>query len=409
MQRKTFHILILLCLLLFPTIVHASLTKRVTVYVTYSICSVCPDDPMRVMYERYLDKLWALRELNADIQMRTIDVEPELERDLAELYQKIGVPEDIPTSLTLVVSIDEKYVFINHVPVRIIYDFLAKHSEKYGKLVVYKEAVQDLYKVVDDVGNVLECEIENSVAECFTLSSQDVFSWSTLSLVVFGGLLDSVNPCAFTVMLFFITLLYIRGSTIWDDNKMGKSMILLFGSTYILAIYLSYLIIGLTLLEVIRIIPFPHLASKLGGFVVLLIGLIKIGDVFWPGRWISLKLSPSQWDKISVWMRRVSLPTTFTVGVLVALFEFPCTGGIYIAILSILSTKTVFAKGLTYLLIYNAAFIFPLIAILILAIKIEIKHFSLRKWQQEKGKHMGALESLIYIGLGFFMLFSGLV
>lgn len=399
----------LLFFLFISSFVDVQSTHDVVVYVTYSICNVCPDDPIRVMYERYLDELWALRELDTDIQVRAIDVEPDLKRDLVELYQKIGVPEDIPTSLTLVVSIDEKHVFINHVPVRIIYDFLAKHSGKYKRLVVYKEAVQDLYKVIDDVGNVLECEIKNSVTECSPLSMQDIFSWSTLSLVVFSGLLDGVNPCAFTVMLFFITLLYIRGSDLWDDNKMGKSMILLFGSTYILAIYLSYLIIGLTLLEVIRIIPFPHLASKLGGFVVLIIGLIKIGDVFWPGRGMSLKLSHSQWDKIGIWMRRVSLPATFTVGVLVALFEFPCTGGIYIAILSILSTKTVFTKGLTYLLIYNAAFIFPLIAVLILAIKIEIKHFSLRKWQQEKGKHIGVLESLIYIGLGIFMLISGLV
>ena len=341
--------------------------------------------------------------------MREIDDEPDLERDLAELYQKLGVPDDIPTGFTLVVSIDEKYLFINHVPVRIIKDFLANYAERYRKIIVFRDEARDQYRVIDDAGNIMEGKVENSIAELLLLPSQSFFPWSTLSLLVFSGLLDGINPCAITVMLFLVTLLYIRGSITWEHPQTKKGMVLLFGSTYISAVYLTYLIIGLTLREAIEMVPFPHLVSKVGALVVIIAGIIKIKDVFWPGRGISLKLSPSRWEKTRRWMRKASLPATFTVGALVALFEFPCTGGIYIAILSILANSTTSMRGLTYLIIYNAAFILPLIAILILTTKKEIMNFSLRRWQQNKGKHLGLLESLIYISLGVFLLILGLV
>jgi len=161
-------------------------------------------------------------------------------------------------------------------------------------------------------------------------------------------------------------------------------------------------------MEPLYIIPI-HLVSKMGALVVIAAGIIKIKDRFWPGRGVSLKLSPSRWETTRKWMRKATLPATFITGTLVALFEFPCTGGIYFAILSILATRTTFVEGLTYLLLYNVAFILPLMAILILASKKEIIEFSLRKWQQQEAKSMGLVEGLIYIGLGAFLLLSGIV
>jgi len=98
--------------------------------------------------------------------------------------------------------------------------------------------------------------------------------------------------------------------------------------------------------------------------------------------------------------------TIFAVGALVGLFEFPCTGGIYIAILSMLAIRTTFLEGVMYLLVYNVAFVLPLIAIIVFASKKEVRDFSLRRWQQHGAKHMELLESLIYLGLGAFLLIS---
>jgi len=355
-------------------------------------------------FERYMVDLWTL--FADGVKSKTIDNEPELIGVLAELYQDFGVPEDIPHDYTLVVKIDEKYLFINHVPVKIIKDFLENYSEEYRKIILFHDEILEQYTLIDGSGNIYEGRIERSISEILLPSNQGSFPLSTLSLILVSGLLDGINPCAFTVILFLITFLYLRGSIKWEDTARKKRMILLYGSAYITAVYLTYLAIGLTLREVIQFIPFPNLISKIAGLVVIAAGVIKIKDVYWPGRGISLKLSPSRWEKIRNSMRRVSLPATFLVGALVALFEFPCTGGIYIAILSTLATRTTFYAGLTYLLIYNVAFVLPLIAILVLASRKEVIDFSLSQWQENRGKYLGLLEGIVYIGLGFIIAIS---
>jgi len=257
---------------------------------------------------------------------------------------------------------------------------------------------------MDDEGNIMEGKIENSIADILPFPP-----WSILSLVVVSGLLDGINPCAFAVLLFLVTLLFAMGTTTWGHPQRIKRMALLFGSTYILAVYLTYLIIGLTLRQAIAMVPFPHLVSKVAALIVIAAGMIKTKDRFWPGRGISLKLSPSHWETTRKWMYKATLPATFIAGALVAFFEFPCTGGIYLAILSMLATRTAFMEGLTYLLFYNVAFILPLMAVLILASKREIIEFSIRKWQQRGEKNMRLMEGLIYTGLGAFLLLSGLL
>ena len=53
----------------------------------------------------------------------------------------------------------------------------------------------------------------------------------------------------------------------------------------------------------------------------------------------------------------------FFLGVLVGLFEFPCTGGPYLMILALLHDKATFTSGAAYLIYYNLIFVSPLILI----------------------------------------------
>jgi len=306
---------------------------------------------------------------------------------------------------TLVVCIDEKFLFINHVPVGIITDFLTNYAEDYAKIAVLRDEVRGLYKVMDEEGHIIECKLEQSIVECLPCS-HSVAPWSILSLVVVNGLLDGINPCAFAALIFFIALQFAIGFI--DFAEKAKRRVLLFGSTYIIAVYLTYLTIGITLKHMIEIIPFPHLVSKIGVVILIAAGVINILDYFWPGRGISLKLSPSRWKTARNWMRKATFPATFVVGVIIALFEFPCTGGIYVAILGMLAMRTTFLEGFTYLLFYNIAFIFPLIVILVIASNKRLMRFSLRRWQQHQGKYMTILVGIIYISLGAFLLSASL-
>jgi cytochrome c biogenesis protein CcdA len=51
-------------------------------------------------------------------------------------------------------------------------------------------------------------------------------------------------------------------------------------------------------------------------------------------------------------------------GFLVGLCTFPCSGGIYIAIIGLLASQTTYLRGVSYLGLYNLAFIAPLLIIL---------------------------------------------
>ena len=339
-----------------------------------------------------------------DIELIRLDAD-----ELKEVCDSLDVPEYMQG--TTLVSIDEKFLFINYVPTSIIREFLANHTQEYERIIVFKDVLHGTYKIIDDEGHVTDCDMIStdlsSISECLSHPCDlDSSTWKVLSLVVISGFLDGINPCAFAVLLYFVTLLFATG---FGTQEWEKRRILELGSLYIVAIYITYLAIGLAIQHAITNLPFTPQISMIGALVVIAAGIIKLKDRFWPDRGVSLKLSPDQWETVRRWMRKATFPATFTVGIMVTVFEFPCTGGIYIAILGILGTQTTFIRGLTYLLLYNLAFILPLIAILLLAFIKELGNFSIIKWKNQEKKQMNLIEGSIYITLGIFLLLLGFV
>jgi cytochrome c biogenesis protein CcdA len=369
---------------------------RVVVYLTYS-CPFCSSDAWSALFEQYYDELWAsLKQVG--IRLRSINSEPELDRDLARLYQELEVPETMRIMYTLVVSVDEKFLFISLVPVPIITDFLANCSKDYDKIAVLRNEVRDSYMVMDGQGRTFEYKMNLSFRDRLPYSHL-ANPWPIVSLLLVSGLLDGINPCAFAVIIFFISLQFATGSVNFLEKTRRKVMLL--GSTYIAAVYLTYLTIGVTLKQTIQIIPCPHMVSRIGMTVLILAGIVHIKDYFWPGGRVSLRISPSHWRITREWMRRCTLPATFVAGMLVALFEFPCTGGVYVAILGVLAARTAFVEGLAYLLLYNVAFIFPLVLILVVSLVRPVR------WQRHHGKYMKLLDGVIYIALGLLLIAVG--
>src|SRR3990167_8852898 len=71
-----------------------------------------------------------------------------------------------------------------------------------------------------------------------------------LPLVAVSALVDSVNPCAFSILLLTIAFLFSIG-------KM-RSKILEIGSFYILGIFMVYMLIGLGILQTLHLFDTPH-------------------------------------------------------------------------------------------------------------------------------------------------------
>ena len=201
-----------------------------------------------------------------------------------------------------------------------------------------------------------------------------------LPVIMISALIDSINPCAISVLFLTITFLFSLGK--------NRKFVLLSGSVYILAIAIIYTLIGLGALQALSFLNVPNIMAKIGASILLLYSIIGLVNEFFPNFPIKLKIPESTHSTLAKVISKGSIPAFFILGSLVALFEFPCTGGPYLFVLTLLHDYTTFWKGFWYLIIYNFVFVLPLILILAFAtnrIMIE-KIDKLRRLETKKAR-----------------------
>ncbi len=178
-----------------------------------------------------------------------------------------------------------------------------------------------------------------------------------LLLIIGAGLLDGINPCAFAVLV--ILLVYLM------TQKSRKSMISA-GLVYSAAVFIFYYLSGVGIFTIVQTTGITTAFSVAAGIIALLAGILMLKDSLIPGQRPALAIPASQSQIINRIMKKATLPAAFILGILVGMFELPCTGGIYLSIISMISLKTDLNQALGYLAVYNAAFILPLLVILVL-------------------------------------------
>ena len=217
-----------------------------------------------------------------------------------------------------------------------------------------------------------------------------------LPLVIVSALLDSVNPCAFSVLLITIAFLFSLGKP--------RNEVLKLGASYIGGLFLAYLLIGLGLLQALHIFGVPHFMGRLGAVIVIAFGALQLLSYFFPQiNWLP-GIPASVHAKMGKLLERVSLSAVFLVGVLVALCEFPCTGGPYLMVLGLLHDSQTYLSGFGYLIFYNLLFILPLVVILLVASHKELLE-KVNAWRKDETKKMKVWLGLAMVALGIIILF----
>lgn len=190
----------------------------------------------------------------------------------------------------------------------------------------------------------------------------------TLGSVVVGGLIDGINPCAFTVLILFVTamLATLQVSTSSDINA-ARACIVGLGSIYIAAVFLTYLGLGVGLLATSALFSRFHAPARIGALIAIGMGLWMLKDFFLPdvGPRLSAPKIVGQWTVEAG--RKATIPTLIVGGFLIGLCTVPCSGAVYLAVLSLLSMQSSAFVGFAYLVLYNLMFILPLVALLIAA------------------------------------------
>jgi cytochrome c biogenesis protein CcdA len=216
-----------------------------------------------------------------------------------------------------------------------------------------------------------------------------------LPLVGVAALIDSINPCAFSILILTIAFLLGLGRL--------RSSILQIGVTYIVGIFLVYMLIGLGILQTLHLFDTPHFMAKVGATLLIALGLVSIATQFFPAFPIKLRIPHAAHNRIATLMERGSLPSAFLLGGLVGVCEFPCTGGPYLMVLGLLHDRATHAAGVGYLMLYNLIFVLPLVIILLvssdrsLLAKVEAwKKSSTRAMRLWGGNAMIALGLIIF-------------
>ncbi len=233
----------------------------------------------------------------------------------------------------------------------------------------------------------------------------------TLPIVIAGGLLDGINPCAFATIIFFLSYLTIA--------KRSAKEIFFVGFAFILAVFLSYLSFGLLFSKALEWLTanaeYQWIRNALNyvfaGFAIL-VAVLSLRD-WWRARQgrledMTLQLPSFLKKKIRSVIRENSKSSlyvfaAFGSGVAISVLELACTGQVYAPIIYKINEGS--QNAITMLVIYNLAFVLPLIIIFGLAMG-GMKSNALINFQKNHTAKIKLLTAILFFALAAVLLFS---
>jgi cytochrome c-type biogenesis protein len=229
----------------------------------------------------------------------------------------------------------------------------------------------------------------------------------TLPVVMGAGLIDSLNPCAFALLMVFVATMLAMIQR--RPDKVGeweaRRWLISRGGIYVIAIFLTYLALGLGLLGSLQAAQFvssTHFASRIAAFFALGLGLLALQEVLLP-EWGTRMTAHVDHMKLKGMVQKLSFPALFGAGILVGLCTVPCAGSVYLGVLALLSTQGTFFQGVGYLVIYNLVFILPLAIILGLSSSPPV-YRRLARWQMHRRATLKLATSAAAVTVGMFTL-----
>ena len=229
-------------------------------------------------------------------------------------------------------------------------------------------------------------------------------------LTLAAGLADGLNPCSFSGLLVFasVTTVAIERSCHDVDPEIAdfqRGRLLRYGALWIVALFAVYMLLGFGFLGGIHmLIAEGHWAGKAAAVVAVSMGLWMFRDYF-SSEDAPLRLEPPRHLKALTgrYLRVLTYPGILAAGFLVGLCTVPCSGGVYVSVLAMLSTQEA-TVGMALLIAYNVMFVLPLV--LVLTVATNRRTFrTVARWQIDHRDAVKVVLGALMIGLGLFTLF----
>jgi cytochrome c biogenesis protein CcdA len=183
-----------------------------------------------------------------------------------------------------------------------------------------------------------------------------------------AGLVDGINPCAFTTLLFLLSMLALVGRS--------RREIFVIGLLFATAVMATYFAVGAGFLKVIRSASAFPLISRIIKWTLFAVLLVFAGLSFYDSVLIRrgksariiLQLPGAIKRQIHKTIRSRTRASslvvgTLAMGVLVSVFELACTGQVYLPTITYMVRVRADASALGLLALYNVGFITPLLAV----------------------------------------------
>lgn len=196
-----------------------------------------------------------------------------------------------------------------------------------------------------------------------TAAMQSYLPAITLPTVVVAAAIDGVNPCAFTVLLLVVTAMLATAKSA-DGTGPIRARMIGHGLVFIASIFLTYLALGVGLLGTMGMFTRRHWPARIAALAAVFLGLWMMKDYFLPdSRW-HLRAPRRVGSLAQSAARAGTVPALLVGGFLIGLCTVPCSGAVYLGVVSLLATQSSRMVGYAYLVLYNVIFIVPLLLIL---------------------------------------------
>jgi cytochrome c biogenesis protein CcdA len=230
------------------------------------------------------------------------------------------------------------------------------------------------------------------------------YSGFTFTAVLIAGLIDGINPCAVSTLIFFMSLLSVA--------KVRNRTLLLMGGSFCLAAFLTYLSLGFGLFRVVHLFSgFTTLRTVLDrcmAAALLVLAFLSFRDAVRYRKTaraaeVTLQLSAGMKKRIHGVMRR-GLGNTSVIagglltGTVVTVIESVCTGQVYVPTLVLILKDSTFSdlRAWLLLLLYNLLFVLPLVVIFS-AVYFGLKTETLLAWSRRNVVVSKTLLGLLFV------------
>lgn len=304
--------------------------------------------------------------------------------------------------------------------------FLQETAKAFGQRPAFPTAiVGDTYMVgyPHEIKTYAESAIEKALLlkqkTQIAKPQQDIataFSKITFWAIIGAGLVDGINPCAFAVIIFFVSFLTVY--------KYTRKEIIVVGTSYCVAVFVAYVLIGLGLFQFLYAMKSFYWVIKgfywITALLCLTFFVLALYDFYVYSKTGKAEKTLLQLPyalkvrvhkimhfflrdkKDSLWRLAAA---ALAVGFAVSLVEAVCTGQVYLPTVVLIMQDPHFRLQATiYLLLYNLMFIVPLVTVFVLA----IAGYESQRFNNFLKKHLGLTKLLLcVVFFGLFVLLLG--